>query len=48
MPEGELHMLHTIEKIQARAEESSYSLRQEEDDIKKRINTLFGVQNESQ
>ena len=48
MPESELHVLHTIEKLQSRAEESSFAFRQEDDDIKRRINTLFGSSKDEQ
>ena len=47
MPESEIHVLSTIEKMQARPEESSYNFRAQEEDVKRRINTLFGKDDDS-
>jgi hypothetical protein len=42
MPESEIHVLSAIEKMDARPEESSYGLRNQERDIQRRLDTLFG------
>lgn len=47
MPESEIHVLSTIEKMQARPEETSYNFRAQEEDVKRRINTLFGKDDQS-
>jgi hypothetical protein len=43
MPESEIHIISTIEKMDARPEDTSYGFRVQEEDIKRRINTLFGT-----
>ena len=41
MPESEIHVLSAVEKMDARPEDAAYGVRTQEQDIKKRINTLF-------
>ena len=48
MPESEIHVLSTIEKMDARPDESSYGFQTQEADIKRRINTLFGSKDEEE
>lgn len=42
MPESEIHILDTIRKSDLRPEDASFASRNEEYDVKKRIDTLFG------
>lgn len=44
MPESEIHVLSTIESLDARPEDSSLGFKTQEEDIKRRINTLFGTE----
>ena len=41
MPESEIHIISALEKLDARPEDSAYSIRTQDNDIKRRINTLF-------
>lgn len=41
MPEAEIHILSTIEKLDARPTDSAYGMRTQEQDVKNRIKTLF-------
>jgi len=42
MPESELHVIDSIKSQDGRPEDASYTMRTEEQDIKRRLNTLFG------
>ena len=46
MPESEIHVIDAISKMDARPEDSAYSFRQQEQDVKKRLNVLFGKEEE--
>lgn len=48
MPESEIHVIDTIQKMDARLDESAFGARAQEEDIKRRINTLFGKEEEKQ
>lgn len=41
MPESEIHMMSAIQNMEARPEDAAYGFRQQESEIKSRINTLF-------
>jgi hypothetical protein len=41
MAESEIQVLSHVEKMDARPEDAAYGIRSQEQDIKKRINTLF-------
>lgn len=42
MPESEIHVIDAVTKMDARPEDSAYSFKTQEQDVKKRINVLFG------
>jgi hypothetical protein len=41
MPESEIHILSSLEKLNASPEEAAFGHKTQEQDIKNRINTLF-------
>lgn len=48
MPESEIHVISAVEKMDARPEDTAYGFRNQENDIKNRINTLFGTSDKQQ
>lgn len=48
MPESEIHVLSAIQNMDARPEDAAYGFRNQESEIKSRINTLFSHKDEEE